>query len=260
MINSLRSGAAGINAQQNRMDISANNIANINTISFKRGRAEFADLLYGKMGDCGRPVELSGNAGTPLMGAGSRVAKVDTVFEQGVLTETGKPLDVAINGTGFLRAELPGGGYAYTRDGNIRVAPDGALVTAGGHRLYPEITLPEGYESVEIDSSGTVLVKDAEGENTVAGSILLYKFANNQGLKHLGENLYSETTDSGAAEEGTPGADGMGDLRQRYLEMSNVDLAAEMAVVIEAQRALQASAQSLKTSDQLWNIANNLRK
>ena len=260
MINSLRASAAGINAQQNRMDISANNIANINTNSFKRGRVEFADLLYGKMADCGRPVKLSGDAGTPLMGAGSRVVAVDTVFDQGVVKETGRPLDIAINGTGFLRVELPGGGYAYTRDGNIQVASEGTLVTSSGYRLYPEITLPEKYQSVEIDTGGTVLVKDSDGENTEVGKFSLYKFANNHGLKHLGGNLYAETADSGAAEEGTPGADGMGDLQQCNLEMSNVDLGVEMTVVIEAQRALQASAQSLKTSDQLWNFANNLRK
>lgn len=260
MINSLRTSAAGINAQQNRMDITANNIANINTNSFKRGRAEFADLLYGKMADCGRPVKLYGNAGSPLMGAGSRVAAVDTVFEQGIIQETGRPLDIAINGAGFLRVEMPGGDFAYTRDGNIQITPDRTLVTAEGHKLSPEITLPENYQRVAIDTRGRVMVTDEEGEITEAGNILLYKFTNNSGLKHLGSNLYAETGSSGAAVEGTPGADGMGELRQGNLEMSNVNLAEEMAVVIEAQRALQVSAQSLKTADQMWNIANNLRK
>lgn len=260
MINSLRASAAGINAQQNRMDITANNIANINTNSFKRGRAEFADLLYGKMADCGRPVKLYGNAGSPLMGAGSRLAAVDTVFEQGIIQETGRSLDIAINGAGFLRVEMPGGDFAYTRDGNIQVTPDGTLVTAEGNRLSPEITLPENYQRIAIDTNGIVMVTDEEGEITEAGSIGLYKFANNRGLKHLGANLYGETESSGTAEESTPGADGTGELLQGNLELSNVDLAEEMAVVIEAQRALQASAQSLKTADQMWNIANNLRK
>ncbi len=261
MINSLRTSAAGINAQQNRMDITANNIANINTNSFKRGRAEFSDLLYGKMADCGRPVKLStGDAGTPLMGAGSRVAAVDTVFDQGIINETDRPLDIAINGDGFLRVEMPDGGYAYTRDGSIQVTPEGTLVTSGGHKLSTDITLPENYQSVVIDTNGTVMVKDADGNETEAGKILLYKFPNETGLKHLSENLYGETAASGAAEEGTPGEDGMGELRQGKLEMSNVDLSEEMETMIEAQRALQASAQSLRTADQMWNIANNLRK
>ncbi len=260
MIHSLRNSAAGINAQQNRMDISSNNIANINTNSFKRGRAEFADLLYGKMADLGRPVNLTGNTGDPLMGAGSRVVAVNTVFDQGVIKETDRPLDIAINGNGFFRVELPDGSYAYTRDGNFQLTPERTLVTTAGYKLQPEITLPENYKSFEIDENGAVRVKDTEGETTELGNIMLYKFPDTDGLLHIEGTMYAETGESGAAEEGTPGENGLGRLLQQNLEMSNVDLAEEMAVVIESQRALQAGAQSLKTADQLWNIANNLRK
>ncbi|GBF33209.1 flagellar basal-body rod protein FlgG [Desulfocucumis palustris] len=260
MIQSLRNSAAGINAQLNRMDISSNNIANISTNSFKRGRAEFADLLYGKMADCGRPVNLTGNAGEPLMGSGSRVVAVNTVFEQGVVKETGRPLDIAISGNGFFRVELPDGSYAYTRDGNFQLTSERTLVTAGGYKLQPEITLPENYKSFDITPGGTVIVTDDGGEATELGNILLYKFPDGDGLKHTGGNLYAQTDQSGDAEEGVPGENGLGQLLQQNLEMSNVDLAEEMAVVIESQRALQAGAQSLKTADQLWNIANNLRK
>lgn len=260
MINTLRNSAAGINTQQIKMDISANNVANINNTAYKRERPAFADLLYGKMADLGRPVHVPEDAGVPLEGCGSRVAAVERIFEQGALINTGRAMDVAINGDGFFRVQLPDGSYGYTRDGNLKINSDRTLVTSSGYRVYPEITLPEEYVSLEINKDGRIVARDAAGETTEAGNMLIYRFSNNNGLKHLGENMFAETPDSGTAVEAAPGVDGAGEILQESLEMSNVDLAEEMALVIEAQRAYQTGAQSLRTVDQMWNMTNNLRK
>lgn len=256
MIKILRSGGSDTNLQQIRLDLAANNVVNINTTGYKKDKPVFANLLAGKTENSGgRPgVNISLPEGV------TQVVAVNKIYDQGVIQQTGRKLDMAINGDGFFRVGLSDGSYRYTRDGNFHLNADRQLVSAQGYLLAPEITLPEIYSSIEIKSDGRVLALDQQGNPTEIGIIPLYRFESNKGLKKMGENMFVETEDSGVPAEATPGENGAGEIIQESLEMSNVDLAEEMAVVIEAQRAYQAGAQSIKTVDQMWGMTNNLRK
>lgn len=258
MIRSLQNSAAGINAQQVRIDVTANNIVGVNVDSFKKQKASFADMVYSKMSDSGRPVAAKGEA--PLSGSGSREVAIVRDFSQGFLRETGKETDMAINGPGFFRITMPDGSYAYTRSGNFGLSSDGRLITEDGYSLDPEITVPGGCKELMVDRNGKVSAVNSDGSTSDLGNINLYRFTNPGGLESLGKNLYTATDAAGTEEEGVPGRDGFGEIVQKSLESSNVDLAVEMTGLMEAQRIYQLNARALSTANEMWGIANNLRK
>lgn len=259
MIRSLKNSAAGINAQQNRIDVTANNIAGVNTDGYRAERASFADLVYTKMSGSGRPVKDSGIK--PLSGSGARQVAAFRNFEkQGMLRETGRETDLAINGRGFFKVTLPDGTAAYTRNGNFRLNAERELVTDDGHKFYPDITLPDGAVEVTVDKNGRVSVKDDRGQVTDITDITIYAFTNPEALLPLGRNLYAAVEAAGPEEEGVPGQEGFGEIIQKSLESSNVDLTVEMTELVESQRAYQINARALRLSDELWGLANNLRK
>ncbi|MEW6423409.1 MAG: flagellar basal-body rod protein FlgG [Bacillota bacterium] len=260
MLRTIVNGRAGVIAQQIRLDTIANNMANVNTTAFKKQAVSFADLLYQEMNAAGRPVEKEPAAANPVHGAGVKVAALPRDFSPGVQILTGRPLDIAITGEGFLQVELPDGRYAYTRNGVLNVTPEGDLVDGNGYPLSPGITLPENYQGITVRFDGTVLAAGEDGALAEVGQLSLYRFVNPAGLEAFGNNLYLATPASGEPLEGTPGEAGFGVLRQGYLEASNVDLTREMTCLIETQRAYQVALRVIQNAEELWNIANNLRK
>lgn len=258
MIRSLQNSAAGINTQQARIDTTASNIAGVNTDAYKREKPSFTDLVYEKMADSGRPVSAPGKK--PLQGSGSRVAAVTRSQDQGVLRETGRETDLAINGRGFFKILMPDGSVSYTRNGNFKLNADRELVTGEGYKLYPEVTLPEEYQEMIVDKNGKFRVRGADGSVSELLDLTVYNFINPAGLKPLGRNLYAATEEAGPEEEGTPGQEGFGEIVQKSLESSNVDLTVEMTELLESQRAYQMNARALKMADEMWGMANNLRK
>ncbi len=258
MIKSLQNSAAGINAQQARIDTTAGNIAGVNVDAFKSEKPSFADLVYEKMADSGRPVKASGSQ--PAHGSGSRQVAVTRVFDQGVLRETGRETDLAINGRGFFKVQMPDGSQAYTRYGVFKINADRELVTEEGYKLYPEVVLPEGYREMLVDKGGRIRVRGADDQISDLLDMSIYSFINPAALKPLGGNLYAATEEAGPEEEGLPGQGGFGEVVQKSLESSNVDLTVEMTELLESQRAYQLNARALRAADDMWGMANNLRK
>ncbi|MCL6611821.1 MAG: flagellar basal-body rod protein FlgG [Peptococcaceae bacterium] len=258
MIRSLHNSAAGINSQQARIDSTARNITGVNTDAYKSERPSFADLVYQRMADSGKPVRKTGN--DPVHGTGSRQVAVVKNFEQGIIRETGRETDLAIKGRGFFRVILPDGGAAYTRYGNFNLNANRELVTEDGYQLDPGVVLPEGYQELLVDKNGKIRVREEDGEVTDLLDLTIYNFVNPAGLKPLGDNLFAATEEAGPEEEGVPGQDGFGEIVQKSLESSNVDLAVEMTELLESQRAFQLNARALRMADEMWGLANNLRK
>lgn len=243
----------GLDAQQTRMAVVSNNLANVNTTGFKKGRAAFEDLLYQSKVAPGSAVTQNDVAPTGLtLGTGVRVVATEKNFGQGNLQQTGNSLDVAVNGRGFFQVQMPDGSVAYSRDGSFRTNPDGELVTSGGLKLQPSITLPQGAQSVNIGSDGTVSVSIAgQAAATQVGQIQIADFINPAGLMAKGENLYAETAASGAPQTGTAGASGFGTLVQGSLEASNVNVVEELVNMIETQRAYEMNSKAISTTDQM---------
>lgn len=243
----------GLDAQQTRMAVVSNNLANVNTTGFKKGRAAFEDLLYQSKVAPGSAVTQNDVAPTGLtLGTGVRVVATEKSFAQGNLQQTSNSLDVAINGRGFFQVQMPDGSVAYSRDGSFRTNPDGELVTSGGLKLAPSITLPQGAQSVNIGADGTVSVSIAgQAAATQVGQIQITDFINPAGLLAKGENLYAETAASGAPQTGTAGAAGFGTLVQGALEASNVNVVEELVNMIETQRAYEMNSKAITTTDQM---------
>jgi len=243
----------GLDAQQTRMAVVSNNLANVNTTGFKKGRAAFEDLLYQSKVAPGSATTQNEVAPTGLtLGTGVRVVATEKNFSQGNLQQTGNSLDVAINGRGFFQITQPDGSVAYTRDGSFRISPEGELVTSSGMRLAPSITLPQGAQSVNIGADGTVSVTVAgQAAATQVGQIQIADFVNPAGLLAKGENLYAETAASGAPQTGTAGAAGFGTLAQGSLEASNVNVAEELVNMIETQRAYEMNSKAISATDQM---------
>lgn len=258
MIKSLQNSASGINAQQARIDTTAGNIAGVNTDSYKSRKASFADMVYEKMADSGTPVRAA--AKKPARGSGARMVAAARNFEQGVLRETGRENDLAINGRGFFKVSLPDGSAAFTRYGCFKLTAAGELVTGEGSKLYPDVVLPQGYQEMIVDKNGKVRVRGADGNSSDLAELTISNFVNPEALKPLGGNLFAATEEAGPEEEGTPGQGGFGEITQKSLESSNVDLAVEMTELMESQRAYQLNARALRTADEMWSMANNLRK
>lgn len=256
MLKALGSGASGLNAQQLRVDVLANNLANVNTPGFKKSRADFSELISQELLNSGIPVARGSESAA--VGGGVRVAQVTRIYKPGNIIETGRPLDLAVAGEGFFKVVLPGGEERYTRDGSFSLDPEGYLVTPSGGRLEG-IQLTPGAEKVDVSPDGTVRV-EAAGELTEAGQITLYKFTGTNSLVAMGENLFALDDPAGETLAGPPGSQGLGTVRQGCLEMANVDLVEEMSGLVEASRAYGFNARTVRTVDEMWGMANNLRK
>lgn len=251
----------GLDAQQTRMEVVSNNIANVSTTGFKRERAVFEDLLYQNISQVG----ASSTQDTQLpsgfsIGTGVRVVATEKLHSQGTLTNTGNPLDMAVQGKGFFQILMPDGSLAYTRDGSFQVNQDGQLVTSSGYQVQPAITVPEGAQSVTIGSDGTVSVSlPGSAAATQVGSLQLTNFINPAGLQAIGQNLLLESGASGAPQTGTPGLNGLGTLLQGSVESSNVNIAEELVNMIETQRAYEMNSKAIQSADQMLQfVTNNL--
>ena len=243
----------GLDAQQTRMAVVSNNLANVNTTAFKKGRAAFQDLLYQNVHQPGAQTTQSTQSPTGLLlGTGVRVVATDKQFSQGNLQQTNNAFDLAINGRGFFQVLQPDGSTAYTRDGSFQVNSQGALVTSSGYAVQPGISIPQNALSVTIGTDGTVSVLTAgQSAPQQVGSLTLADFINPAGLQAQGDNLYVETAASGAPQTGTPGLNGTGSLQQGALEASNVNVVEEMVNMIETQRAYEMNSKAISTTDQM---------
>jgi flagellar basal-body rod protein FlgG len=259
---SLSTGATGMMAQQLNVEVISNNIANMSTTAFKRQRAEFQDLLYQNQR---RPGSTSSDANTIVptgvqIGVGVRTAGVYRIHEQGNLTTTGNPYDLAISGKGYFQITLPSGETAYTRAGSFQVDGQGQIVTVDGYQLQPGITVPAGSLAVSIDATGIVEARIAgQAQPQQLGQIQLATFINDAGLESTGDNLYLETPASGQATVGNPNAAGFGVLRQGYVETSNVNPVQEITNLITAQRAYEMNSKVITASDEMLQTAGRLR-
>lgn len=249
----------GLDAQQKRMSVVANNLANVNTTAFKQGRAVFEDLIYQNRAQAGGATSQDTENPTGLnMGTGVRVVGTEKNFAQGASLETGNPLDVMVQGRGFFQILLPDGNLAYTRDGSFRIDSEGRVVTSNGFELNPSITLPDGVQSITIAGDGTVQAQLAgQPEPVTLGSLQLADFINPAGLQPRGQNLYEETAASGSPQLGTPGLDGLGSLVQGSLESSNVNVVEELVSMIETQRAYEMNSKAIAVTDQMLQYLNN---
>jgi flagellar basal-body rod protein FlgG len=249
----------GLEAQQTRMAVTANNLANVNTTGFKRSRAVFEDLLYQNNGQAGAQSSEETQLNSGLMvGTGVRVVATEKIFNQGNVVQTGNSMDMAIEGRGFFQILTPDGSIAYTRDGTFQVNADSEMVTSKGYTLEPGITIPEDALSITISSDGIVSVLQAGNSSpTEVGTIQLANFVNPAGLQPVGQNLFMESGSSGSPQTGAPGLDGMGALAQGSLETSNVNTVEELVNMIETQRAYEMNSKAIATAEQMLEFANN---
>ncbi|MCA9323336.1 MAG: flagellar basal-body rod protein FlgG [Planctomycetes bacterium] len=252
MIKALFTAATGMRAQQTRIDVIANNLANVNTTGFKKSQANFEDLLYSNLGDAGnnRPSSIQ-------VGAGSRLVSTSKVFAPGNLEETGRSLDMVITGNGFFQLTDIGGGTVYTRDGNFHVDSNGDVVSAEGLRLQPAFNVPEG-ATVAVSGDGTVTARVGDQATTTVGQLTLANFPNPSGLDSIGGNLYRETAASGAATTGTPGSNGIGGMVQGFLERSNVEVVNELVNLIVSQRAYETNSKAISSADEMLTTVNQI--
>ena len=259
---SLSTAATGMLAQQLNVEVISNNIANMNTTGFKRQRAEFQDLLYQNLQRTGAQ---SSDTGTIVpsgveVGVGVKAASVYRVVEQGNLVSTDNPYDLAIQGNGFFRIQLPSGEDAYTRAGSFQLSPTGQIVTTDGYAVSPGITIPSDAVDVSINSSGEVEVKtDGDVAATVVGQIDLVIFFNEAGLESVGDNLFKQTPASGDPSVSVPGSPGYGSILQGFLETSNVNAVSEITALIAAQRAYEMNSRVITTSDEMLRTTTTLR-
>jgi flagellar basal-body rod protein FlgG len=249
----------GLDAQQTRMSVTSNNLANVSTTGFKKGRAVFEDLLYQNVRQVGGSTSQDTMAATGLsLGTGVRVVATEKAYTQGNMQQTGNSLDVAVSGRGFFQILLPDGTMGYTRDGNFEVNAQGELVTSSGYRVQPGITVPDGTQSVTIGKDGVVTVQGAgESAPTQIGSLQLVDFINPSGLQPKGENILVESASSGSPQTGTPGLNGLGYIEQGSLEASNVNVVEELVNMIETQRAYEMNSKAISTTDQMLSYLTN---
>jgi len=251
-----------MSAQQLNVEVISNNIANMNTVGFKRQRAEFQDLLYQNVERMGAQSSSQGTV-VPTgiqIGAGVKAGSVYRVTEQGTPTQTGGRYDMAVDGRGYFQVVLPSGETAYTRAGNFSVNGEGQLVTDDGYAVEPAITIPQDAVDVMVSKSGQVQVISAgTTEPATVGQLELATFFNEAGLEAIGDNLLMETAASGSATVGTPGDAGLGQILQGYTEASNVDAVAEISALIVAQRAYEMNSKVITTADQMLSVASQVK-
>lgn len=246
---------SGLASQQVGLDVTANNIANLNTVGFKRSRANFQELLNQRTEE---PPEGSGRSAGQA--AGTIMADDSRIFSQGIIEFSEHEWDMAIEGEGFFQVQQPDGTTAYTRDGSFRLDGEGRLVNAAGDLFLPVITIPPDAEETMIDTDGSVMVRRrGETDPQVLATINLARFTNPSGLESVGENLFVETDASGPVQVGQSGSAGFGNVVGHALEKSNVDLSNEVVEMISAQRAYSLMARALQTTDEMMGIATQLR-
>ena len=254
--------STGMSAQERNVEVISNNIANMRTTGFKRQRAEFEDLLYQQITRAGSPSSDQGTlipAGLEI-GSGVRTVSTPRVMSQGSVNITDRELDVAIRGEGFFMVNMPDGRTAYTRDGSFERSPEGTLITSTGYEIDPGISIPGTANSVAISPDGMVSAYlNNDSTPTQIGQLQLARFVNKSGLESLGDNLFTETAASGPAQVGVPNADGLGNLLQNYLEMSNVNSVTEIADLIAAQRAYEMNARVISGADEMMQSTSQLR-
>ena len=259
----LHTAATGMMAQEVNVQVISNNIANMRTTGYKRQRAEFQDLLYQQVRRVGTQTSDQGNilpAGVEL-GSGVKTVGTPRVMTQGNLLPTGKDFDVAIRGEGFYRIQLPDGRTAYSRDGSFQLDAQGRIVTNQGYVVQPGITVPQNASAITINQQGQVSVMlPGSTAPTQLGQFELSLFVNKAGLQGMGDNLYLETAASGAAQNGTPNADGFGNLQQGNLEQANVEAVTEISDLIAAQRAYEMNAKVINAADQMLQSTSNMMR
>ncbi len=262
MMQSLYTGSTGMLGMQTQIDTTANNIANVNTIAFKKSRAEFADLMYKVMQYAGTSTSDVTKSPTGIeVGLGVRPTAINKIFSEGTLKQTDNQLDVAITGQGFFKLELPDGSEVYSRNGAFKVDQDGTMVNADGYKIIPEVVIPEDATNITIGTDGTITVVQAgQTQATQIGQILLTSFINPAGLHSMGDNLYVETDSSGQPVDDTPGVNGLGILRQGFVELSNVQLVVELTDLITGQRAYDANSKVITTSDEMLQTTTQLKR
>ncbi len=262
MIRALRTASSGMAAQQMSVDNIANNLANVNTTGFKRAKIEFQDIMYESLRRPGVSTATGSVVPTSLdIGYGTKPVSSTRQFKGGELQQTGNPLDMAIDGDGFFQIQMPDGTLAYTRDGSLKLTAEGRIATSDGFYMDPDITIPEDAISVSIDAEGRVSVIQAGSNDPVElGQIELARFVNPAGLSAIGHNLFQETPASGSPLVATAGAEGLGQVQQGYLEMSNVDVVSEMVNMIVAQRSYEINSKVIQTADDMSSLVNNLKR
>jgi len=259
MSESLYIAASGMSAQQSNIDVIANNLANVNTTSFKKSKVEFEDLLYREVMKSNGLVGDTQNSQSIGLGAG--ISNTSKIFSVGEMKKTDRPLDIAIQGDGFYEVILPDGSYGYTRAGTFHVNNDGYLVNNDGYTVSPLVQVPSDTQQVLVSPDGTVKVQVAGSQDLLeTGRIELAKFVNPSGLNPAGDNLYIPTEQSGDALYSVPGEDGAGVVAQGFLEASNVSLVEELTNMILAQRAYEINSKVVQASDEMMSIVNNLRR
>ena len=262
MLRSLRTAALGMAAQQLNVDTIANNLANVNTTGYKKSSIEFQDLLYETI-DSGS-AEGADGAEKPSeinIGLGNKPISTFRSYSQGAIEETGNPLDMAINGKGFFQVMMPDGTITYSRDGAFRINAAGEMVNSAGLKMYPNLSLPDGIQSVSITQDGVVQALIEGDTNPIeVGQIELANFMNPAGLKPVGGNLLAATEASGDPSFGMAGETGFGTIMQGYLEKSNVDVVKEMINLIVAQRSYEINSKAVKTADQMLAMTNALKR
>lgn len=258
----LQIAASGMSAQQQRVEVVSNNLANMSTTGYNARRAEFADLHYQQLV---RPGTVNAEDGTLLptgvqLGLGVRPTAVSVTLAQGALSQTNGDLDIAIEGKGYLEVTLPSGASAYTRDGGLKRSADGQIVTSDGYTVVPGITIPQEATNVSINGAGEVYAyfRD-QTQPQLLGQFSLANFSNEKGLEAMGSNLFLESAASGPAQVATPGQGGLGTLRQGYLEDSSVDAVREVTELIKAQRGYEMNAKVITAADQMLGATTQVR-
>ena len=248
----------GLDAQDTRMRVISNNLANVNTTAFKRDRADFATLGYQVVTAPGAQSTQSTQYATGLnLGTGVRIQGTARMDTQGSLNTTGNSLDMAIDGDGYFQVQMPGGQLGYTRAGNFSRSPEGLLVTSDGYQVMPGITIPQGATSISIGTDGTVSATlPGNSTSQSLGQVQIASFPNPAGLQSAGDNYVKETTASGTANMGVPGEDGRGNVRQGMLEASNVNVVEELVDMIETQRAYEVNSKMISATDDMLKYVN----
>ncbi|MDE3154017.1 MAG: flagellar basal-body rod protein FlgG [Acidobacteriota bacterium] len=262
MIRALYTASTGMNAEQANIDNIANNLANVNTTGFKKTRVEFEDLVYQRTTVPGTPTSPATQAPTGLeVGLGTRPVATARDFSPGNLTSTGNPLDVAIQGAGFLQVQMPDGTIGYTRAGDLKLSGDGTLVTNEGYPILPQLSIPANATAVNISNDGIVSIA-VQGQSATqqVGTLQLATFQNPAGLDAQGGNIFTATTASGQPQTGVPGVNGVGTIQQGFLEDSNVSVVEEMVNMIAGQRAYEANSRVVKAADEMLQQVNNLQQ
>ena len=258
----LQIAASGMTAQQMRVEVISNNLANMNTTGYNARRAEFADLHYQQLN---RPGTINASDGTVLptgvqLGLGVRPTSVSMLLGQGTLGATGGDLDLAIEGRGYIEVTMPDGRAAFTRDGGLKRTGDGLIVTSDGFPVAPSITIPDDATSITVNGDGEVYATFRDRvEPEFLGQFTLASFTNPRGLEAIGSNLFLETEASGPSLVSTPGEDGLGTLRQGYLEASTVDAVKEITDLIEAQRGYELNSKIISAADQMLGATVQIR-